>query len=439
MRRTRMTVALSAVVLGAALFAPSAATAASGSPHLVNGKKAGPVAIPVTQKTVASLPLTKGRWLVFAKAVLAGTGGSAFEHLGVDCRLTVGSRSDLVSAAPAPENADGSRVPMLLTTAGKLRSSGSALLRCAAENGGTVKIRDIRMTAIRVGTLTTRSTVTPAGRRIGPSATSGTGKPIVVSAKQASPRAVNGDAVFHPVAQLPLAAGRWWIVVKGVASDGTTESTYRCRVSAGGDADVVRFPLGLSGIPIDTEPIALQVVHDFGAPGSALLECLGDHDFQVGNVVMTAIKVGKLTNEMRPAPVATTGSGSPRVIAGWNDGPLGVPVSGDLTTILTQPLPKGKWLVVAKAWFEAGSVPSDSVLRRVTCQLGFGGVKDDVELRYWNNVTHVGAVVLQVPASTQGAQSAVLRCRRTEAGGTGDLLWVKIVALKLGSILAWAL
>jgi hypothetical protein len=176
---------------------------------LVNGKKPGPVSIRVQQRTVASLPLTRGRWLVFAKAVLAGTGGTTGTHLGVDCRLSLGSRSDLVSAAPTWDHQEGSRVPILLTTAGKLRGSGSALLRCAGEVGGAVKIRDIRMHAIKVGTLTRRGTVTPAGATVGPSATSGTGKPVVISAKQASPKSVNGDGAFHPVAQLPLSAGRW--------------------------------------------------------------------------------------------------------------------------------------------------------------------------------------------------------------------------------------
>lgn len=250
---------------------------------------------------------------------------------------------------------------------------------------------------------------------------------------------MNGNGAPHPVAQLPLAAGRWWIVVKGVAFDGSTDTSYRCRVSAGGDADIIRFPLALPGIAGDAEPFALQVVHDFGAPGSALLECLGDHDFRVRNVVINAIKVGTLTNEFRASPAATTGSGTPRVISGWNDGPIGVPVGDDLTTVLTQPLPKGKWLVVAKAWFEAGSVPSNGVLRRVACQLDFSGYKDDAELRYRNNVTHVGMLVLQVPTGSPGGQSAILRCRRTEAGGTGELLFVKITALKLGSILSWKL
>jgi hypothetical protein len=226
-------------------------------------------------------------------------------------------------------------------------------------------------------------------------------------------------------------------VVKGVAFDGDTNTTYECGISAGGDGDLIRFPIATPGTAGDAEPFALQVVHDFASPGIAQLACKGVFDYRVRNVVINAIKVGKLTNEFRAAD--TTGSGTPRVISGWNNGPIAVPVSGTLSTVLTQPLPKGKWLVLAKAWFEASGVPSDIVVRRVACQLDFSGFKDDVELRYRNNVTRVGVVVLQVPASSPGGQSAILRCRRTQMGDTGEMLWVKITALRLRSILSWQL
>jgi hypothetical protein len=431
-----MSVGLGALVLTAMLAAPGAAVGAPGGPDLVNGKKAGPVAIPVTQKTVASLPLTKGRWLVIAKAVLAGTGGSNGAHLGVECRLVLGSRSDRVTAAPTGQGLGGSRVPILLTTAGKLKGSGPAQLRCTAEVGAAVKIRDIRLTAIRVGTLTTRRTSVPAVARVGPSATSGSGEPLVISAKQGASASVDGDGTYQPVAALPLAAGRWWILAKGVGFGATADVSYRCRITADGDADVIGLPIGSPGTPGAEAPFALQVAHDFAAPGTALLECRGDHGFTLGNVVINALKVGTLTSDALPSPAATTGSGTPVVVSGWNDGPIGVPVDGTLRTVLSRPLSAGKWLVIAKASFEAEGVPADLV-RGVACQLGFSGYKDDVELRYEDGISRVGSVVLQVPASSSGAQSAVLRCRRTDAGGTGGLLFVKITALKLGSILSW--
>ena len=285
----RRMLTLGALAIAATMVAPGVTNAAPGDPALVNGKKAGPVSIAVQQNTVASLALTKGRWLVIAKAVIAGTGGSTGAHLGVDCRLQVGSRSDLISAVPIWDDQEGSRVPVVLTTAGKLKGAGSALLRCAGEVGGAVKIRDIRMMAVKVGTLTTRSTATPAGASVGPSATSGSGKPVVISAKQGSPKAVDGSGTFRPVANLPLPQGRWWIIAKGVADSGVTSTTYRCGVNAGGDGDLVGFPLGSQGETADAMPFAIQVVHDFAAPGTAELVCLGNAAFQVRNVVINAI------------------------------------------------------------------------------------------------------------------------------------------------------
>ena len=66
------------------------------------------------------------------------------------------------------------------------------------------------------------------------------------------------------------------------------------------------------------------------------------------------MKLGTLTTELLPA--TTTGSGNPNVIVGYNNGPIDVPVGSALTTVLTQPLPQGKWLVMVKAWFE-GNLP----------------------------------------------------------------------------------
>ena len=93
--------------------------------------------------------------------------------------------------------------------------------------------------------------------------------------------------------------------------------------------------------------------------------------------------------------------------------------------------------MLVKAWYE-GNVPGSQV-HQLNCQLGWSGVKDDVELKYGNDPSGVGQIVLQVPASSPGGQSAVLRCKRPEAGGSGELMWVKISALKLKSILAWPL
>jgi hypothetical protein len=432
-----MVVVLGTLVLAAVMAASGAASAAPGGPALVHGKKTGPVLIPGKQRTVGSLPLTKGRWSVIAKGTIVGTGGKSGAHLGVTCQLKLGSRKDVITAVPARQDGAGSRISILLTTAGQLKGSGTASLRCKGQVAGATKIRDIRITATKVGKLTTRSTVTPVGAAIGPAATTGSGKPVLISAKQPSARTVSGDGGYHPVTQLPLAAGRWWIVVKGVGDQASAGSgDYRCQVTTGGLADEIQFPIQPVGEPGDAQPFALVATHDFASSGMAVLECAGDNDFRVRNVVITAMRLGSLTTDFQP--LVTSGSGNPRLTIGWNDGPIAVPVGSNLVEMLSQPLPKGKWLVVAKAGFKANDF-TNSQLLQLRCELGFSGVKDVVELRFKEGQGRVGMVALQVPASSSGARSAVLRCRLPKAGATGELLYVKVSALKLGSILAWKL
>ena len=431
MRWVRIFAATCAVLMLATIVSSSVVVGASGNPVLVRGKKAGPIKITKQQKTFGSLPLTKGHWLVMSKAVLAGMGGKNGAYLGVDCKLSLGTRSDRISAAPQRQNKDGSRVPVLLTTAGKLKGSGRAKLKCSADVGGAVKIRDIEMTAIKVGKLTTRSTLKPA---VAPSGTSGSGKPVVISAKQSTASAVNGDGSWREVARVPISGGRWWIVAKGIAEQGGASDSYECRVSVNGAAGDVGFALGAPGTAGDTRPFSLQVASDVGVAGPAVIECRADADFRVRKVVINAIRVGTLTIDALPA--VTSGSGKPRVISWVDSGPLAVPVAGKPQNILTSSLPDGKWLVFATASFKAGGIP-DSTIRRVNCQLDFSGFKDNVELRYEDTVHRVGSMVMQVPTDTSGSPTVHLRCRRTPGGGSGEILDVTISALKLKKITAW--
>ena len=101
---------------------------------------------------------------------------------------------------PTNDDGAGSRVPILLTTAGILKHSANTIMSCEAEVGGATKIRDIRVTAIKVGTLTTRTTVSPA-------ATTGSGKPVLISAKQASPRTIGGGSGYPVRRQGPAVFG----------------------------------------------------------------------------------------------------------------------------------------------------------------------------------------------------------------------------------------
>ena len=421
--------AVSSMLFGtwATQAAPATAASSGAGPKVVYGSKAGPVKIPVKLKTVASMTLPKGGWFITAKALLVGVGGSPAGHLGVQCRLTLGSRTDSVSATPVWQQRDGSHVPVLLTLAGRLSSPAKARLRCVGEEGGQVVIRSIRMTAMKTGRLTTRQTTSP-------SKTTGSGAPVVVSSSSKAPKAVVGDGAYHQVSKLPVGPGAWWIVAKAVASNGNTTDDAACRLRAGGDFDLTQFGMSAQGYAGDSVPIGLQVVHAFGAPGLAVLTCKAPYGFKIRDVVITAIKAGRLTNRNTDGGSTwTVGKGSPRIISGWSDGPTAIPV-GTYETVSSMVLPRGNWMVLAKEWFGAEGVPSDAVARRTQCQLVIIGTTDGSTIQYGNNVTRVAPMFHSMVQGDDGPFGVKVRCRRTAAGGSGDVHFVKMTALRLGSI-----
>jgi len=424
------------LALGVALSAARPALAGAG-PYVITGSKAGPIDIPSakvsTGKTIAALSLPEGGWFVTAKAVLVGAGPVGSNH-GPGCALIVGSvaRADEVFATPAGDGRDGSRVPILLTTAGRLSSPGKAKLRCVLEvdSPGQTRIRDIRITALRAGTLTTWEGVTVAK-------TTGTGSPQVISLRMSSSESVTiaGDGADHHVGRLDLPAGRWWVVAKAVAvNSGGVSDDVSCRLDVGGDFDDQRFHLSLPSAGT-LMPLALQAVHAFDSPGSVVLHCRGSIGFTIVVVTITAVEPGRLTNvPLGGGPTWSKGAGLPRVISGWSNGPIPVAPGSTWTTVATLNLRAGRWTILGKLFFEAESVPPSAERRRLICRLAWAGAQDRSEVVYADNVTRVAPLVLSVAGQSSSAGSAVLQCRRTTAGGTGAVWLVKMTALKAGSL-----
>lgn len=423
-RLTIILVLLWAFVLAIGSLVTAPAVLGAGAPKVISGGKTGEVRIPSPKaRTLARLALPRGNWLVTAKALLSEVSGSG-SHFGVDCRLKVGSGSDRISAAPGHASEGGNMVPMLLTAAGRLGSAGKARLSCVGEIPG-VRISDIRINAMRVGRLTTRG-IAPAGM------TSGSGKPRVISGKRSLDE-VNGDGSFHSVATLPLPKGAWWIVAKAVGSGSNSNGVFTCRIVAGGDFDEVSFGLRPRFGHSDTVPLALQVVHRFGSAGVAHLECLGPDDFDLADIVITAVKAGKLTNRfMGNGSSGTTGSGWPRVISGWQNGNLTVPVGLTYQTIASMPLPKGKWMILGKLWYAAQSVPSDYF--RTVCRIALKSGKDVNVLEYTNNPTRTAPLVMSLARKIKHPATLKLQCVRWPGGGTSDGYFAKLTALKAGSL-----
>lgn len=431
-RSVRLALAASMVLTVGVLGAAS--VAAGSAPTIIHGAKVGPVAIPATRRNVARLALPQGGWQVIVKAQLVSSGTES--HHGVQCRLKVGKRMDNANASPGRKGTWRSRMPMLLSIAGRLSSPGNAVVSCVGEVGGAVTIRDIRMTAIKAGRLFTLN---------GTAKETGKGTPYIISKKGPATVSLWGDGSPKDVDWLGLPAGRWWIIAKAVYQGGVNRA-YSCRLEAGGDWDEVEFTGALAGKHGDRLPLGLQVVHHFPADGFAALTCqtaptTNNHSFDMGQVTITAVEVGKLTNRNLAADTQSSwGSGAPRVISGWHNGPLGIPrKTAGYKRLTSLSLPWGRWSVLAKLWVDTESGTTDHA-GLVTCRLVFGSVADEATIDFSKPPSWASTYGLPQPMALAISYSSIepgpveLRCRRAKAGGPVKAYFIKITAIKAGSL-----
>jgi hypothetical protein len=99
------------------------------------------------------------------------------------------------------------------------------------------------------------------------------------------------------VLSLSVPAGSYVFNATTWLNNGASNLLARCTLSAGGDNDVKRQFLEQSGTGAYAASVSLQVVHTFGAPGSATFTCYGfGVNATANNSKITAIKVDHLTN-----------------------------------------------------------------------------------------------------------------------------------------------
>ncbi len=416
-----------ALALALGLIAATPGGVRAAAPAVLWGAKAGPVSVHGgTLGTVAALKLPAGSWWVTAKGMLEATGGTVMEHRGVTCRLVAGSHQDLVNATPNATGEDGSRVPFLLSVAHRFSGPGKVKLRCVAEAGtGSVKARDIRITALRVGRLTV---LEPPH---GPVET-GSGSPRVIALQHLYTATGFNDADFHSMGAVAIPAGRWWIVARTTLGNDLNGSVT-CRLVTDTDGDLKRVGISASGFPVDAIPVALQVVHHFPSASEVRLECQGYSSWTVNTVAIAAIKAGRLTNRaLDSATEITGGSGTPVVISGWSDDPRPIARGSAWKTVRSLALPAGRWSLVATLWV-VDSMPA-SLSRRTSCRLRFGSDTDEARVRQNANITMDSTMVLTLTHASSSSGSAKLQCKRTGDPGSVTVNWLKITAIGAASL-----
>ncbi len=111
---------------------------------------------------------------------------------------------------------------------------------------------------------------------------------------------ITTDFNDRTVMTLDLPAGSYVIIAKAWLDHGSgTDALAECTLSAGADFDQARAGLDINTSVLDTATVAMTVLHEFDAPGSAVLECDElelNANLRVWDAKITAIEVTTISN-----------------------------------------------------------------------------------------------------------------------------------------------
>ena len=412
-------------LLCSVMAAPGQALAAGSAPppHVIVLEKDGPVPIPVGQMgLIASMELPRGRWAVLAKVNPAM---NDFSDTGiVRCRLEAGGDADQSEHTIFDLSVTQSRLVLGLQIAHVVSrpEGGTARLRCSSTIE-SVEARFVRITAIKAGRLTRIDLASHT------QTTRGAGIPEIVFAWRDEPVPVPAGE-FGRMARIHLAQGSWAVFAKLDAAQSAGHSSHlTCRLLAGGDADKFEMGIGFFPPPPDRPIALLNVAHTFRDTngGAVELRCRRSGQPVLASFVrLTAIRAGELTE----ANVGTTkAADAPTIVVGRQNETVPLPETGnDYITVARLHLPRGSWLVLAKASVGREPGTGEDV---VDCRLVAGDDRDEVNL-YTNDRE---AVALHLPHRfTSDAGGAVaLRCRSGNFEGNNVRL-VAFTAIKAGTL-----
>ena len=281
------------------LAAMSGVAFAADGPSVVAGYKDGPVTLVsgTTPAQVASLHLTAGRWLVWAKLYVVNT--TTHSGANVICTLkgpgsTATSHRMDVTAAGDQDGVVHNQPNALATGAVVPSGGGNVILRCSANGAGSqVKAQHIKIMAMRVARQTTVNLAN------GNTSSVGTGTPAVIIGSRPGPISLPGytDTL---IADLSLPAGNWWL--RSILDLTTTDNDGgSCWVTVGStDQDRLNFRRDHGR----TQAVVLDAAVHLVNPAHARVYCSGYANsgvassylnHSVKNIRVTALKVGTLT------------------------------------------------------------------------------------------------------------------------------------------------
>jgi hypothetical protein len=166
---------------------------------------------------------------------------------------------------------------------------GTGDLKNQAVTNKKIKKKTIKANRVKPDTLT--------GDQINEASLSGAGTGLSIS--QPTVATVPGlSTTPKTVLSLPVPAGNYLFIAKGVLNKGGVQSAVQCFLSAGGDVDRSLEDVDAS----NNTTIVNMVAHTFGGPGTATFAC-DDPDtatLLVTNMRISAIPFGALNNTALP-------------------------------------------------------------------------------------------------------------------------------------------
>lgn len=239
---------------------------------------------------LATLDLPAGTWWIQAVVPLRraqGDGGPT--RMYPTCRLAAGANADTAVIGLSQKVL---RMPAVLQLVQRSTSASKAVVRCESDASTSVMTGQIRVVALRVGTLVTR-TITGTH-------TVGSGEPTLVSTIRQSAFVATGPDTFSTILRLPDATvddARWRVAATTQMDSAVqTFGLARCRVRVD---DGHQWTVEAGSLVIEGRSVSQSMVADLtpGPVASATFACTGgspggDTELDYRNTRLTALRLG---------------------------------------------------------------------------------------------------------------------------------------------------
>jgi len=408
-RRSVATSLVMVLILGVtAVMEVPAAIAAGGDRVILTRTQLGATPVHKGLRTpVQTLHLPTGRWVVLAKAHVSACKKC---RVTVECQLSLGNGTGRDVHHGAALVYGGRGIDVAFSVARDLTAAvgADAQLRCGGNKGGAT-IEGIRIQAIQVARLRKVDLAT------GEATETGVGIPFAIQGRLAAyttltPADPSWGEEYAVMAALPLPPGRWWAHATAIAQMPTPQRHAYfadCYLSVANGSDQSAVSMNRYVQP-DPKVMELDVVSAFRSPRDASLECQGAEQTSVGDIRITALKVGRSTTSYEGDAPTTSGTGAPRVVhaaddqSSWN-------YDVDEATMASVTLPVGRWLVLGKL-----TASSEGIHVAPACRLAVADVTDHTEdLEVYYEQTFVMRLVAVVRAPGE----AVIICQAATTPG----------------------